>query len=348
MTQIQYVSEKEMTRQTGVRNALGYTFPKQDKILLRKGLKGKLREDVIEHEINHLKKGEEGPFIGAAIGGALSYLGSKKQAGAARDAGAMSAAQLEKAAGYYAPYRGIGEQAAGSLEDFIYGTPSYSPEQTAQMNALNQQINQLQQPQGSPTLPADGPLSIVQQIAQRGGMAQGTDNSAQINALRSQLSSLQSGARTGGAGFAAREPTMEEVMSGQGYKTRLGAIESSAAARGGLFSGNALRNIGEFGASEFERERARKQQEYQQQLTNIMGVTDIGMRAAGGSAGIAQQGATQLPSYITQAGNAMAQPYAFGAGIAGQYQAQQDWTNALNQYRGGTPGDAYMPAYPRY
>ena len=38
MTQVSYVSQKEMEAKTGFKKALGYALPKEDKILVRKGL----------------------------------------------------------------------------------------------------------------------------------------------------------------------------------------------------------------------------------------------------------------------------------------------------------------------
>ena len=68
------------------------------------------------------------------------------------------------------------------------------------------------------------------------------------------------------------QPTMEQIQQTPGYETRLGAIENSAAARGGLMSGNALRDIGEFGASEYDREMQRRQMELQNRLGVIQGM----------------------------------------------------------------------------
>ena len=62
MTAISYVSQKEMEQQTGFKTALGYSLPKEDKILLRKGLTKKKKKEVLAHEEEHIAKGEEGPF----------------------------------------------------------------------------------------------------------------------------------------------------------------------------------------------------------------------------------------------------------------------------------------------
>jgi hypothetical protein len=87
MTAIIPVSKKEMEAKTGFRRALGYSLPKENKILIRKGLPADLKKEVLAHEEEHMEKGEEGPFAwGALIGGALSLFGAKKQSSAAKKA----------------------------------------------------------------------------------------------------------------------------------------------------------------------------------------------------------------------------------------------------------------------
>lgn len=132
-----------------------------------------------------------------------------------------------------------------------------------------------------------------------------------------------------------RDPTMEEVMAGQGYATRLGAIESSAAARGGLLSGNALRDIGEFGASEFGRERGRRRENYMDEFNRRMARVNLGYGAAGGEAGITTGAIPGMVSSIGQQGQARAGIYS-GAGSAiaggiGEYQGQKQWQDYLNR-----------------
>jgi len=269
MTQIQHVTEKEMTRRTGVKNALGYTYPEKDLILLKKGLTGKKKREVLEHEINHLKKGEEGPWVAEAIGAGASILGAREGRKGAEAAAELTRKQLEQAAGYYQPYRRFGKEQLGELQNWLAGP---------------------------------------------------------------------------GGAFA--EITPEEVMGTPGYETRLRGLESSAAARGGLLSGNLLRRVGEeFIPSEIESERRRRQSELAQRL----GLVGVGERAAGGSAGIAQTGASLLPQISLQGTQAAMAPYSDIAGFAGQYGARQDFRNMLSQYapvRGDAPvqGDAYMPA----
>jgi hypothetical protein len=265
MTQIQTISAKEMTRRTGVNNALGYSYPKKDLILLKKGLTGKKKREVLDHEINHLAKGEEGPFLSSLIssGAGLvgSYMGGKSQQKAADAAAAAQREQSALARADLSPYREFGAEQMGEMQ------------------------NWLATPEGQ---------------------------------------------------FTA--PTMEEVQATPGYATRMGAVESSAAARGGLFSGNALRDIGEFGASEYDRAYGRRQTEYQNELNKRMGFANIGYGAAGGSAGISQDLGSRLAQIETGRGASKAGMYGdMGSTIAGgigAYQGQQNWNSLLDRFGG--------------
>jgi len=144
-----------------------------------------------------------------------------------------------------------------------------------------------------------------------------------------QLAGLQAWQASPEGQFQA--PTMEDVTSSPGYESRLGAVESSAAARGSLFSGNALRNIGEFGSSEYGKEYNRKQTEYQNELNKRMGFANLGYGAAGGSAGLAQNLGQRLANLTTNpAAPSQALQQGFGQ-AAGSYQGQQNWNSFLNR-----------------
>ncbi len=149
-----------------------------------------------------------------------------------------------------------------------------------------------------------------------------------------------------------RDPTMEEVQAGPGYETRLGAIESSAAARGGLLSGNALRDIGEFGASEFGRERSRRRENYMDEFNRRMQRVNLGYGAAGGSAGLTSSFTPGMAQTYGQQGAARAGAYqGMGSaitGAAGSIQGQNMWDDYMNnRYAGGVAagGSAVGGAY---
>jgi len=148
-----------------------------------------------------------------------------------------------------------------------------------------------------------------------------------------QLGEMQNWLTSTGGQFQA--PTMEEVTASPGYASRLGAVESSAAARGSLFSGNALRNIGEFGSDEYGREYNRKQTEYQNQLNQYLNFANLGYGAAGGTSGIAQNLGQRLTDIQQRRGAAQNQAIGdVGSSISGgigQQQGQTNWNSFLDR-----------------
>lgn len=93
-----------------------------------------------------------------------------------------------------------------------------------------------------------------------------------------------------------KAPTMEDVQKTPGYQFRLDqgldTVQNSAAARGGLLSGNALRSIDEYGQNfatgEYDTAYNRAVQEYMNELNKRMGFVNLGYGAAGGQAGLSQ------------------------------------------------------------
>lgn len=245
MTAIKHLTAKEMRRRTGT-NALGYSYPDKDTILLRKGLTGKLKREVLDHEIDHMENGEEGPYLGLLAGG-ISALTGMGQMGEAQRSREMQERQLAGARADLAPYREFGGRQLTGLEDWMGA----------------------------------------------GGMT----------------------------------PTMEEVMASPGYATRLGAIESSAAARGGLLSGNALRDIGEFGASEYEREVGRRGQEFGRRMQ----MAGLGYGAAGGSAQLTAGATPGMAGTYTAGANAMRDIGSSITGGIGAYQGQKQWSDYMER-----------------
>lgn len=85
MTAVTYVTKKGMFDAVGM-DTLGYADPKNNKILLRKGMDKETEKEVRSHEFEHIKKGEEGSFWGAAISAAGSYLASRQSSKSAKEA----------------------------------------------------------------------------------------------------------------------------------------------------------------------------------------------------------------------------------------------------------------------
>ena len=139
MTTVKYVTKKEMVDQTGM-DALGYAKPKNSLILLRKGMPKKLENEVRGHEAEHIRNGEEGPFLGvggAILGGSIisGILGSKaagKQSRASERSAAASTAEQRRQFDLQredtAPYREAGVNALNTLQGEI-GGGRYTPGQ---------------------------------------------------------------------------------------------------------------------------------------------------------------------------------------------------------------------------
>ena len=236
-----------MLRRTGT-NALGYTYPKENLILLEKGLTGKKKREVIAHEKNHLAKGEEGPFWGAVAMAAASLIGNNQKK------------QAEK-------------RAAGNAEARIKDS------ETNQLAAIREGVNN--------ALPAltGGYESAKNYLSPYASF--GAD----------QLTETQNWLKSPEGRFNA--PTMDDVKNSAGYSSRLGAIENSAAAKGGLFSGNALRDIGDFGSREYEKEYGRNLNAYLQDLSTRMGLLQFGSDAARRSAGLESEYASNTANIHT-------------------------------------------------
>lgn len=116
-------------------------------------------------------------------------------------------------------------------------------------------------------------------------------------------------------------PTPESVKASPGYQFRLNegtrALDNSAISKGGLLSGNHLRDVLSYGqdyaSNEYDKAVTRDEGMYQNEFSRLMNLINLGYGAAGGSAGIAQN-----------TGNALAQLYA-GKGQAESEIAQFPW-----------------------
>lgn len=133
-------------------------------------------------------------------------------------------------------------------------------------------------------------------------------------------------------------PTAHSVTSLPGYKFRLDeglkALENSAIARGGVLSGNAIRDaIGysqDYASQEYDnaldqytRDVQVDEGKYQNKFGQLMNLINLGYGAAGGSAGIAQNTGNALSDLYVGKGKTSAEikqfPLRLGAGVLGSY-----------------------------
>jgi len=156
------------------------------------------------------------------------------------------------------------------------------------------------------------------------------------------LESLGLGGNAGAAGYGqyARDFGMSDFQADPGYAFRLAegqkALERSAAARGGLISGGALKAATRYGQDMASQEYQNAYNRYQTNRTNQL--QPLGNLMASGQAAASNQGAaagnygTNAGNLITGAGNAIAGGInaAGQAGAAGQYGAANSIANMLN------------------
>ena len=178
------------------------------------------------------------------------------------------------------------------------------------------------------------------------------------------------GGNAGAAGYGkyGRDFGMSDFQSDPGYAFRLGegqkALERSAAARGGLISGGALKAATRYGqdmgSQEYQNAYNRYQTNRTNQLQPLGNLMSMGQSAASNQGAAAGQYGANAGNMITNAGNAMAGGItgagnaqaagymgmgntlagAINTGVSG-YQNQQNFTNWLNsQNQMGPPMSA--------
>ncbi len=355
MTVLQRVSAKEMEKQTGFRKALGYSFPKEDKILIRKDLPKDLERKVKQHEEEHILKGEEGPGLFSFLGG---LFGSAKQASSANKATAAQerAAQeqiafaresRDLARGDQAPYREAGPTALDALMSMT-GLATPAGQAPAQ-----------QGPRGAGGARGVNARDYLGGLGGRGRRAIGRNYGGPIHGRRlggpvgwggpgSRIqynvnetgpeNVYQGGAVTrndnpqtispSGDGYVQPNENPGGVEGGfnfqtdPGYEFRLGegqrVLERGAAAAGGLLSGGFARRAQRYGQDYASNE-------YTNVYNRISNIAGLGQVSAGQSGNAALNAGSQMGNAAGNAGYARASGYAAQGNI---------WGNALNSAGG--------------
>jgi hypothetical protein len=355
MTTVAYVSQKEMESRTGFGKALGYAFPKEDKILIRKDLPKDLEGTVKKHEEEHIEKGEEGPFLGALIGAAGAIFGaSQSSKGASKAAAAQTAAADQEIAfaresrdlarGDQAPYREAGYTALDALMSMTglaapkrdtgtaAGTAVQGPRGVYAANYLRGLGGRaLNRYGGGPIGRAyGGYVRDTRQVPVAWGGPQqfninevGPENVYQGGAV-TRNSNPQTIAPTS-AGYVAPNENPGGVEGGYkfqtdpGYNFRIGegqrAIERGAAASGGLLSGGYGRRLTRY-AQDYA------SNEYTNVYNRIANIAGLGQVSAGASGNADMMAGQQMGGAASNAGAARASGY-IGQGNA--------WAGAANQ-----------------
>lgn len=367
MTAIVHVSKQEMKERTGFSNALGYSLPKEDKILVRKNLPKEKKKEVLAHEEEHILNGEEGPFLGAiigaagAIGGALlSKRSSDKATDAQVDASNAEIAYAKETRdlirGDQAPYISAGHTALDALMSM---TGLASPRSSAKAPA-NPNFRQPPEDRGIRNylrglniMGRDGPRL---QPRYAGGAISGSINDGNIrvqpqysinemgpeNVYRGGAVTRNSNPATidGSTGYVEPNENPGGVEGGYnfqtdpGYKFRFSegmrALDRGSAAAGGLLSGGYARRATRYGQDYASNE-------YTNVYNRIANIAGIGQVANQQNAGAALATSGQVGGALSNAGAARASGYTAGGNA---------WGTAINEvaklpwgdiFRGGSP-----------
>lgn len=105
MTKVKRVSLRQMVNETGMADALGYSKPDKDTILIRKDLPKDLEKTVMAHEADHMQRGEEGPFLGGLISAGLSLFGGRQKAAQEQKAAERAAKVADPFGQYRSPFQ---------------------------------------------------------------------------------------------------------------------------------------------------------------------------------------------------------------------------------------------------
>lgn len=265
------------------------------------------------------------------VGGALSS-NSARRAGnaAARGADAAtneSARQYDQTRADLAPYRTTGGGALNRIGQ-LFGLPTTTSEEfSAQQPML---VGDTELPSGTTTKSVGNGYYEVSYGGQRIGTLQpggkngqfvndtGADIQGLFNSQRQQTQQGQQGSGTG---------DLSSFFQSPGYQFRRDegtrGIERGAAARGGAFSGNALKALAEFNSGLASQEFGN----YFNQLASVAGIgqTSTNQTAAYGAQAANQQGRNAMYAGDARASGIIGQSNAYGntlqdlGGLAGDY-----------------------------
>lgn len=257
---------------------------------------------------------------GAVIGGATSLIGADKAADASKDATALSVAeqrrQYDQSRADFAPYREVGSGALTSLAD-IYGVARPSIDAQLPRPGGTQSMGQ--------PLSSKAVMNIVDEVTRNPG---NYTTPAQLQALYRRypggeqqiydaLANAQAGPfKVGAPGTTGTAPAGPVDRTGgftasPGYQFRLSegtkAIQRSAAARGKLFSGDALKAVEGYAQGVASDEFARH-------VAGLQSLAGVGQSATNSSAAAGTNAANNISQAYMQNGANIGSSYMAAAG----------------------------------
>jgi hypothetical protein len=318
-----------------------------------------------------------GLSAGTLFAGGASLLGGALAASGASDAASTQAASADRASALQKqifdqqmagqePYRQAGLAGQTRLMELLglsapaqpgVGGAPYMRSDAELRNALAGQFTT--------------PATYDSTVGDHGGMVGGGVNEAGLaaaiaSARQGDQNAMNNyrppqGGQSADFGKYARDFSMSDFQQDPGYAFRLSegqkALDRSAAARGGLISGGAMKAATRFGQDMGSQEYANAFNRYQTNRANQL--QPLGNLMASGQSAASNQGSA-AGQYGTNAGNLMMQGgQATAAGqlgvgntinnalgtMASSYQNQQNFTDYLNRYGNQSSGPTSMPGY---
>lgn len=276
---------------------------------------------------------------GTVIAGGISA-NSARRAGnaAARGADAAtaeSARQYDVTRADLAPYRVTGTGALNQIGR-LFGLPTTTSDQWSSQQP--QLVGDTELPAGTTTRHVGDGWYEVHYGGQRiGTLRPGGGNGQFINDTGADIPGLmRQSQQQSQTSMTPSGPDMSAFFESPGYQFRrqegTRGVERSAAARGGAFSGNALRALAEFNSGLASQEFGN----YFNQLASVAGIgqTATNQTAAYGAQHAANAGQNALAAGEARASGIMGQGNAIGQGVS-------DIAGAYGYFHGGRPQQGY-------
>lgn len=269
---------------------------------------------------------------GAIIGGATSLIGADKAADAAKDGNAATIAeqrrQYDTTRGDFAPYRDVGRGALTSLAD-IYGVSRPTEDRSVGSSAYQQAFEDYFSRTNKPKAGTNDFNKLVagfNDIWQRGqltgrygagappgGYPQNPDGTFGPAAGGGRVDTQPAPGQPGSSAGTGTSPAVDRTggfYTSPGYQFRLNegskAIQSSAAARGKLFSGDALKAVEGYSQGVASDEFARH-------VSGLQSLAGVGQSATGSTAAAGANSANVISASNTNSANAVGSSYLLGA-----------------------------------
>lgn len=252
-----------------------------------------------------------GTIGAAAIGANAAGNAADAAASGANQANALSNSQFQQTRADLAPWRTTGAGALNQLAS-LFGLPTTSSDQFTASQPVT--VGDSQLPPGTQLVPAGNGWYDVTLNGQNLGVLRPGGANGRFVSNGTPIPASNQPTASGGA-TPAGAPNMNAFFTSPGYDFRrtegMRGIERTAAARGGAFSGNALRALTDFNSG-------LASGEFGQYVNQLAGIAGTGQTATNQTAVLGANNAANMGQNALYAGNARASGIENQGNIYGQ------------------------------